>query len=205
MMRPEGMDGATMELVKAAVRQVSEAVPARREAVLALEPEALRAVRFLVHCRVRRAYATVERISGKDGSVKPLALVKAELRLNEPRYSLVRRTVVVGLAPYLVQALASMGWPWEWAGLLEQRLRGPLSKTTAGLEERIQREVDALKRDQGAVAKVRDKARRISSKERDRRRAELKELMKILILHGWTEEEVLKAWHEVVCNEVMSS
>jgi len=191
-----------MDLVKEAVREVASRLPAQhRGTALALEEDALDAVRFIVHCSVRRVYATVERTYAKDGVVSPLVLVKSELHfkgIGGPT----RRTVVVGLSPYLVQVLTSMKWPSGWAAWLEAELRDPLAKRAEELEAEIAKGVEALKGDREAVATIQGKAKEMIEKERERRRTELRDMMVVLMRHGWTEEDVLSTWREATCKDV---
>lgn len=196
-----------MDLVKDAVRQVAASVPVPdyRNTVLSLEPEALQAVRFLMHCTVHRAYATVERISGKDGVVRPVVLVKAELRFKGPQYAAGRRTVIVGLAPTLVQLLRSMKWTGDWAERLELLLRDPLAKRMAELDGEIRRHVDALKGDPDSVAKIQGRAQEVVSKEREKLSSEMRSLVRLLVLHGWTKEDVLREWDEAMVRDVHES
>lgn len=196
-----------MEIVKDAVRRVSAGIklPEHQNTVLALEPEALDAVRFLTHCTVRRAYATVERSYVEDGSVTPLVLVKAELSLKGKVGGPSRRTVVVGLAPYLVQILMSLKWPGDWARSLHALVEPSLAKRASELHGEIQKTVDALKGDQGAVSAIQDKARAMVLKEREKRRSELRDTFVVLLKHGWTEEDVVKTWREATCKEVHES
>ena len=202
------MEASLAEEVRGAARRIWANLPPPvkdRTDLYAFENEALSAVRFLTHCRVHRAYATVERISGQDGVVKPLVLVKAELRLKGRRSVPGQRTVFVSMAPVLVQVLQSLGWTKNWAEALDDALRPSLAKRSLELDQEMARNVEALKGDSTAVAKIQGKAQKVVSEEKTKRRAELAALLKVLLRHGWTEEDVLQVWNEASCREVHES
>jgi len=191
--------------VAKAVRALADSRPKESAAILGLEQEAMEAVRFMTHCVVRRAYATVERVEDGDGTARALPLVKVELRFRGPKYAPGRRTLLWKGGPPLEQLLRSMRWPAQHAAPLAAALEPCLGSRLAELEEEMRQHVEALKGDPEAVAAVRQEVRDLLSKERARQEGELRALLKIMARSGWTEDDVLGVWREEQCRAVQES
>jgi len=191
--------------VTKAVRAVAEAAgPRAGTTLLALENEAMEAARFLTHCTVRRAYATVEKVDD-GGTLKAVPLVKVELRFRGPKYAPGQRTLLWKGGPPLEQLLRSMGWPDPHAGELAKALMPELGARQSELEGEMSKHVEALKGDPAAVEAVREEVRAAYEAQRSKHRDELATTFQLLLRCGWTEEEVLKVWREEQCRTVQES
>lgn len=203
------MDGETVRLVTEELRRLAEKDLRKRGALLETEKEALNAVRFLLHCRVRRAYVTVERISADDGRTEAVPLMKAELRYKNPQGGAPgQRTLLWRKDPMLEQVLNTMEWDRSFSKPLADAVlrRSPaLRARVAELEEEIGRHVQVLQGDKEAVAEVRAAVQRIYDEERREREGELRETFKVLVRSGWREDEVLEVWREEQVRAVQDS
>jgi len=191
--------------VAKAVRELAKADPKDGHTVRALEQEAMEAVRFLTHCTVRRAYATVESMADADGTARPMPLIKVELRFRGPKYAPGQRTVLWKGGPVLEQLLRTMRWPDPHAGRLARALAPHVAARVLELEGEMQRHVDALKGDPEAVAEVQRTVQGVYDEQRRKQGEDLSTLFKVLVRTGWTEDDVLRVWREEQCRTVQES
>lgn len=203
------MDGETMKLVTGELRKLAEKDLKKRGALLNSEVEALNAVRFLLHCKVKHVYVTVEKISTDDGRTEAVPILKVVLHYKNPHGGAPgRRTLLWKKDPLLEQVLNSMEWDRSWSKPLSDSLlrespglRGRLRE----LEQEIEKHARILQGDEAAVAEVRAAVKRVYDEERAQREAELRERFKVLVRSGWKEEDVLRVWREEQVRAVQDS
>lgn len=193
-----------MEAVKEAFRRTVDAAGPTR-----LPPpdvnDVLSTARFLLHCRIKRVYATVERISDRDGAAQPVVLLKAELSFRGPAYAPQRRTVVIGMKPVLEQLLFAAPMHPDWAAALTPELLPEVSGRAKELDDLLQTHVEAFKGDPAARESVEKKVAAVYEEARSKSAQELANQFRLLLKQGWTEADVLKVWKEAVCSEVIES
>jgi len=190
------MDEALTQEVKVTLQEVIKNTKLPDSSTF--ETDAMRAVKFLMHCTVHHAYATVEKTFDKDGFVKPLVLVKAKLRFKSGKSTMVR-TVIDGLAPILTQLLKTVGWEDELASHLERLLRPSLKKRVVELEGEIKRQIEIIQKDRNIAKKMRDGVQEIISQEVNKLKGNLRESFKMLLRYGFVEEDAISIWRETIC------